>query len=100
MTVRTMLCAKSTVRYTTRDSLIGAAVMLATTAVMVLFGAALTRAGRTDAAETVTSLSFMVAFTVSMPFWLMKGQPWKAQAVVVGLTCAFLVAIGYIGSIT
>jgi hypothetical protein len=29
-----------------------------------------------------------------MPFWLMKGQPWKAQVVIIGGTFALLVLIG------
>jgi hypothetical protein len=29
-----------------------------------------------------------------MPFWLMKGQPWKAQTVIVGGTLAILLLIG------
>ncbi len=99
MTVRTMLCAGSQARYTKRDSLIGAAVMIGITVVMVSSATALNRAGLADAAEMLLSLSFPVSFTLSMPFWLMKGQPWKAQAVIVGLTCAILVAMGYIGSI-
>jgi hypothetical protein len=100
MSVRTMLCSGSHVRYTKRDSLIGAAVMIGITAVMVSSGVALRRAGLTDAADMLTSLSFPVSSTLSMPFWLMKGQPWKAQAVIIGLTCAILIAMGYIGSIT
>lgn len=100
MTLRTMVCSGSTTRYTKRDSLIGAAVMIGITAVMVSAAMTFNRAGFPDAAETLASLAFPVSFTLSMPFWLMKGQPWKAQVVIVGLTCAILVAMGYIGSIT
>ena len=35
---------------------------------------------------------FPVAFTLSMPFWLMRDQPWKAQVVIVGGTLILLVA--------
>ena len=40
------------------------------------------------------SLSFTVSLTISMPFWLMKGQPWRAQVAIVGGTLAILLAIG------
>jgi hypothetical protein len=33
---------------------------------------------------------------ISMPFWMLKGQPWKAQVVIVGGTLALLVAIAYL----
>jgi uncharacterized oligopeptide transporter (OPT) family protein len=35
-----------------------------------------------------------------MPFWLMKGQPWKAQVAIVGGTTAFLIVIGYVAAVT
>ena len=36
--------------------------------------------------------------TISLPFWLMKGQPWKAQAAIVGGTLLVLIAIAIIGA--
>ncbi len=33
-----------------------------------------------------------------MPFWLMKGQPWKAQAVVIGTTLVLLAVIAWLAS--
>jgi hypothetical protein len=35
---------------------------------------------------------------VSMPFWLMKEQPWKAQAAIVGASLAMLVAVSYLAT--
>ena len=37
--------------------------------------------------------------TISMPFWLMKGQPWKAQVVIVGVTLTMLIAIGFLSQV-
>ncbi len=46
--------------------------------------------------DLLKSLVFPAAFTLSMPFWLMKGQPWKAQVAIVGGTLALLGLIGYL----
>lgn len=97
MTLRSMLaCESKSLRYTTRDSLIGAVVMIAATLVLAVLGVALKRAGWTLTGEMMVNLAFFGSFTISMPFWLMKGQPRKAQAVIVGGTLALLVAINYV----
>ena len=98
MTVRTMICRKSEARYTTRDGLIGAGVMLAETIGLVVMAIALRRTGWPVASEMARSLAFPVSMTISMPFWMMKGQPWKAQWVIVGGLVAFLVVIGYLAA--
>jgi hypothetical protein len=33
--------------------------------------------------------------TISLPFWLIKGQPWKAQVAIVGVTLMLLVALAW-----
>ncbi len=96
MTLRTIVCGTSTTRYTTRDGLIGAAVMIGLTAIFGLAGNAAKRDGWPVTAEVLQNLAFTVPFMLSMPFWLMKGQPWKAQVVIVGGTTAFLIVIGYV----
>ena len=98
MTVRTMICRKSEARYTTRDGLIGAGVMLAGTIGLVAIAIVLRRAGWLVASEVARSLAFPVSMTISMPFWMMKGQPWKAQVVIVGGTLGFLVLISYLST--
>ena len=98
MTVRTMICRKSEARYTTRDGLIGAGVMLTATIAFVVVAFLLRGAGWPTGGEMARSLSFPVSMTISMPFWLMKGQPWKAQVVIVGGTLAFLVLISYLST--
>lgn len=75
----TLQCDRARDGVTPRDGLVGAAVM--STAAFVL-----KRAGLPD-------LAFPVSLTVSMPFWLMKGAPVKAQIAIVAVTVALLVAI-------
>jgi hypothetical protein len=99
MMMKSMLaCDRTTVRYTTRHALTGAAVILGASLVLAMIGVAAKRAGWPAAGELVTSLAFPISMTVSMPFWLMKGQPWKAQVVIVGGTFVFLVVIGWLAS--
>jgi len=98
MTVRAMLCRTNNARYTTRDSLIGAAIMIVLTVILALTGNALARGGWTVTGEMLKTFAFSVPFTLTMPFWLMKGQPWKAQVVIVGGTTAFLIVISYLAA--
>ena len=100
MTVRAMICRTSNARYTTRDALIGSAIMIALTVILALTGNAVARAGWALSGEMIKNLAFSVPFTLSMPFWLMKGQPWKAQVVIVGATTAFLLVISYVAAVT
>ncbi len=100
MTMRAMICRSNNSRYTTRDSLIGAAFMIVLTAIFAFTGNALTRGGWNVTGEMLKSLSFSIPFSLSMPFWMMKGQPWKAQLVIVGGTVAFLIVIGYLAAVT
>ena len=93
------ICERKQARYTKRDALIGAGVMIAATTVLSLLGIAVRRAGWPATGEVIVSLAFSGSMTLSMPFWLMKGQPWKAQTVIVGGTLAFLILIGYLATL-
>ena len=89
-----MACERKQVGATPRDGLIGAAVML----VASLIFKAVAAAAKRDfpiTSDVLMNLAFLGPFTLSMPFWLMKGQSWKGQAVIVGGTLAVLVLIGY-----
>ena len=97
--VRTMVCRKSDNRHSTRDSLIAAAIMLALTSAFALGGIVTKREGWTMASTMLLNLSFVVPFTLSMPFWIMKGQPWKAKVVLIGTTLAFLVVLSFLSAI-
>jgi hypothetical protein len=80
--LRSTVCARTQPRYTKRDALIGSGVMLAATFVFMLVG--------------IAALAYPASITLSMPFWLMKGQPWKAQLVIVGGALVLLTAIGFL----
>jgi hypothetical protein len=94
MTLKSLLaCEQKAASVTPRDALVGAAVMLVGSLVFKIMARASTAAFPT-ASQVLMDLAFLGPFTLSMPFWLMKGQPWKAQTVIVGGTLAMLVLIG------
>jgi hypothetical protein len=93
------VCERNQARYTKRDALIGAGVMLGATLLLTMAGIAARRAGWPATGEVLISLAFSASLTLSMPFWLMKGQPWKAQVVIVGGTVAFLIAIACVATL-
>jgi hypothetical protein len=90
------LCHGSSVRMTKRDSVIGAAVMIGASLVFVLLGTLTKRSGMSQMSEFLLALSFPVSVMLSMPFTFMKGQPWKAQAVICGGAIAILMLISYL----
>lgn len=97
MNVKALIaCDRKRARYTTRDGLIGAGVMVSANVILVIIGIAAKRNGWPASGEALVNLSFSVAFMLSMPFWLMKGQPWKAQGVILGVTLLVLVTAGYL----
>ena len=100
MTVKTMLCRTDDVRYTSRDSLIGAAVMIGVTAALVALATALKYSGWEIASRVILEVAFFAAMAISLPFWLMKGQPWRAQTLVIGGTLLLLVAISWLAVVT
>jgi hypothetical protein len=73
--------------------------MIAATLLLTMMGIAVKRGGWATAGEVLTNVSFLGALMLSMPFWLTKGQPWKAQMVIVGGTLVMLVAIGYLATL-
>jgi len=93
------VCERNQARYTKRDALIGAGVMVGAALVFTIAGLAARRAGWPDAGEVIISLAFSASLTLSMPFWLMKGQPRKAQVVIIGGALAFLIAIGCVATL-
>jgi hypothetical protein len=94
-----MVCERSQVRYTKRDGLIGAGVMVGASLILTVASVAAKRAGWSVAGEVVLALAFPGSLTLSMPFWLMKGQPRRAQVVIVGGTLLFLAGIGYLSTL-
>jgi hypothetical protein len=92
------LCDQTKMRVSTRDSLTGAAVMIAGSVIFSGLGIAARRDGWAMSADALLSIAFPGSLALSMPFWLMKGQPWKAQVAIVGGTFALLIAISYLAS--
>jgi hypothetical protein len=63
---------------------------------MVVAGLLLEQRGFEQAGEMVVTNAFMVSLMLSTPFWLLKGQPWRAQAVIVGGTTLMLIVASYL----
>ena len=97
MTKMWTVCERTPMRYTVRDGLIAAAVMLVATMVLTTLGIAARRGGSPVTGGVLKDFAFVASLTLSMPFWITKGQPWKAQAAIVGVTLTFIVLIGYFG---
>ena len=79
MLLKALVCENRRTTVTPRDGIIGALVMIVVAGICKSLGQ--------------PALAFPIAFTLSMPFWLMKGAPWRAQAVIVGVTLTLLVLI-------
>ena len=98
ITMPKVLCTSSKVRMTTRDGLISAAVMLTSSFAMIAVGVMTRRSGNLAIGEALTSLAFPVSMLASMPFGIMKGQPWRAQALVLSVTFLILIGAGYLST--
>lgn len=97
--LKSLSCGHAELRLTRRDSLIGAGVMIGATLVFSVLGIVARRNGWPVTGETLKSLAFPGSLMISMPFTFLKGQPWKAQAVIVLGTLALLVAAGLVASL-
>lgn len=86
-------------RYTTRDGLIGAAVMLLGSLLFTFLGAALRRNGLEATGAALVNSGFLISMMLSTPLWLLKGQPRTAQVVIVGGTSALVLAINVIATL-
>jgi hypothetical protein len=99
MTLKSLfLCQPAASRYSTRDALIGAFVMLGATAAFLWSGIALGRSDWPVTADILKGLAFPGSLALSMPFWLLKGQSVKAQLVLVGGTLALLAGAASVAS--
>lgn len=90
------VCRDSRVRYTTRDALIGSGVMLLIVVVVTALGIAARRNGFPATGEMLKAVATPGAILLSMPLWMLKGQPWKAQVVVIGGMLSLVVAASYV----
>jgi hypothetical protein len=92
------ICSTNTVRYTKRDALISAGVLIGMTFVITGAGIMAGKQGHRELGDVLKGLSFPVSATLSMPFAIMKGQPRAVQTVVLGVTMAILLAAGWIST--
>ena len=93
-----VLCGGSRMRMRTRDGVISAAVLLSATVTLLAVGIWLNRSGFHETGEDVKSLETPLSLLISMPFGLLKGQPWRAQAFVIGGTTFCLIAIAVLAT--
>jgi len=91
-------CATRTPRYTTKDALIGAGVLIAVTFVLLEAGIVANRSGYHALGETLKGLAFPASMLLSMPFYLTKGLSWRAQALLLGVPTLILIAISYLAT--
>ena len=92
-------CETTKYRATTRDGLIGAAVMIGVAA-LCAWGLVVTkRAGMPVATSMLQTISFPGSLVLSMPFWMTKGQPWRAQVAIIVGTMTILLGIGYFAAV-
>jgi len=92
-------CARTGPRITTRDGVIGAAVMIVASLVFVALGTVLKRQGWESASEVVISLSYSASLLLTMPFLWLKGKSWKAQTFLVGVPMLLLIGMGYLSTL-
>ena len=74
--------------------------MIGASMLFMALGVAARRNGWTVTGEALTDIAFPCSLVLSMPFWMMKGQPWRAQVGIVGGTLLLLVAVAWLGSAT
>jgi hypothetical protein len=89
------VCVRPRVGVTPRDGLIGAGVMIGVSLLMRLSINAAVHAGLYGVASVLSDNAFLAPFTLSMPFWLMKGTSWWAQTTIVAVTLVLLIALSY-----
>ena len=97
MTLSKIVCNDSKYRMTTRDGIISAVVILAVTFVMMSVGIWLKKSGNTDLGEAIVSMAFPMSMVWSLPFY-MKGQPWRAQALLIAVPTAILIGLGWLST--
>jgi hypothetical protein len=94
------VCSDSKLRYTQRDAWIGAGVLILVVVVFSALDIAARRSGLPATGDILKTLAFPGAVALSMPLWLLKGQPWKAQVVVIGVTLGLVFLARYVASLT
>ena len=81
-----------------RDAWIGAGVMIAGSILLSGLGIAIDRAGFDTLADAVMAAAFPVSVLLTMPFTFVKGQPWKAQCVLIGIPLAIVIILTWVAT--
>ena len=81
-----------------RDAWTGAGVMIAGSILLSALGIAFDRSGFDTLGDAVMAAAFPVSVLLTMPFTFVKGQPWKAQCVLVGLPLAIVIALTWVAT--
>lgn len=95
-TLKRMCAYDRAFRYTTRDGLIAAAVMIISTVVLAFGGAYLRRHGWPGAGEYLKGVSFPVALVLSSNVMWLKGQSRTAKLIITGLPLILILFAGWI----
>jgi hypothetical protein len=90
------VCVDSKLRYSMRDALIGAIVLIVAAAAFALVEKVARQAGSPLTAQTLHVVATPAAVTLSMPFWALKGQSRRVQAAVVIVTVCFATVIALV----
>ena len=77
----------------TRASL---AIMLAASFLVLGAGVIANKSGHRPVGTVLVSLAYPVGMALSLPFGLLRDQPWRAQSVVIGITLGILVGSGWL----
>jgi hypothetical protein len=91
-----MKCATASPKMTTRDGLIGAGVILASTIVITAVAMAAKAQGSDKFAELLLGMSFPASLIIAMPFMYLKGQSRRVQALFVAIPLAILAGISWL----
>lgn len=94
-----LACVGNRSQATVGNGLVAAAILIGAMAALVGTGLAARQLGYPVLGESITSLAFPVSMTLSMPFSFLKGQPWRAQAVVIGGTFLMLLTATYVATL-
>jgi hypothetical protein len=101
MSTRTLIaCGSTRSRMSTRDALLAAGAMLGVSALLAGLLLVAARRGWSDSTIAILQmLAFPGSLVLTMPLMFLKGQPWRAQAVITGGLLAILVGIAYLSSL-
>ncbi len=93
MRARSFVCVDSKLRYSMRDGVIGGLVIILAAVILAGCEHLARREGLVGTAEFLHIAATPVAVTLSMPFWVLKGQARRVQLAVIAATIGFSAVI-------